>query len=477
MLYQLINSNIMNRFRAFTLLFLSFSLLFFTSCEAPKEEAKAKYVFLFIGDGMGLSQVIAAEAYQHAVNGGEYTPLGFRQFPGTGLTTTYAANRFITGSAAAGTALATGNKTNIGMISVDTSGTVPFQTIAEKAKIKGMKVGIISSVSIDHATPAVFYAHQASRSMYHEISLDLAASNFDFFGGGGLKDPVREDVNVIDLAIENGFEYINDEESFDALLPSDKKVFFVNPDLTGGASMRYAIDQPEGYIALAEITKKAIEYLDNEEGFFMMVEGGKIDWLCHANDAGAMVHEVLDFSAAVDVALKFYYQHPEETLIVVTADHETGGLAIGNQQMHYESDYALLANQKVSGDDFNIVLSDWRKDNHLNKKGFKNILNVTHEYFGFGGQEAAIVLNEKETESLYKAFLAYDISQEGEYGGYSPVTYQSTMVLTSRVGLGWTSQSHTGIAVPVYAIGTGFQAFSTNLDNTDIPKLIWETIE
>jgi alkaline phosphatase len=467
----------MNRFRVFTLLFLAFSFLYFTSCEAPKEEPKAKYVFLFIGDGMGLSQVIAAEAYQHAVTGGEYTPLGFRQFPGAGLSTTYAANRFITSSAAAGTALATGNKTNIGMISVDTSGTLPVQTIAEKAKIKGLKVGIISSVSIDHATPAAFYAHQPSRRMYHEISLDLAASNIDFFGGGGFSEAVREDVNVIDLAVENGFEYINDEEVFDALLPSDKKVLFVHPDLTSGASMRYAIDQPEGYITLAEITEKAIEYLDNENGFFMMVEGGKIDWLCHANDAGAMVREVLDFSAAVDVAVKFYLQHPEETLIVVTADHETGGLGLGNQQMHYESDYALLANQKVSGEDFNVVLSDWRKDNHLNIEGFKKIMNVTNEYFGFGEQEAPIVLNEQETENLYKAFRSYDISQEGEYGDYSPVTYQSTMVLTSRVGLGWTSQSHTGVAVPVYAIGVGHQAFSTSLDNTDIPKLMWEMVE
>lgn len=104
-------------------------------------------------------------------------------------------------------------------------------------------------------------------------------------------------------------------------------------------------------------------------------------------------------------------------------------------------------------------------------------MNVTNEYFGFGTQDAAIVLNEQEAGSLYKAFLSYDISQEGEYGDYSPVTYQSTMVLTSKAGLGWTSQSHTGVAVPVYAIGTGYQAFSTNLDNTDIPKLIWETIE
>lgn len=426
---------------------------------------------------MGLTQVIAAEAYQHAINGGEYTPLGFRQFPTAGLATTYAANRFITGSAAAGTALATGNKTNISRISTDTSGTVPLQTIAEKAKLKGMKVGIISSVSIDHATPATFYAHQASRSMYHEIALDLAKSDIDFFGGGGFRKPVLEDVNVVELAVENGFQYINDEESFDALVTADNKVLFVHPDLTGGAAMKYAIDQQEGYITLAEITEKAIEYLDNDQGFFMMVEGGKIDWACHANDAGSMVREVLDFSSAVDVAVKFYLQHPDETLIVVTSDHETGGLSLGNNQMKYDSDFGLLKNQNISGEDFNVVLSEWRKENHLNEKGFKKIMQVTEEYFGFGGDTAPIVLDEKERETLNKAFLAYDLSQEGEYADYSPITLQSTNVISSRIGVGWTSQSHTGVAVPVYALGTGHQAFSGNMDNTDIPKLIWEMIE
>ena len=241
--------------------------------------------------------------------------------------------------------------------------------------------------------------------------------------------------------------------------------------------MRYAIDQPEGYITLAEITQKAIGYLYNDQGFFMMVEGGKIDWLCHANDAGAMVREVLDFSAAVDEAVKFYHQHPDETLIVVTSDHETGGLALGNQKTGYGADYYLLSGQSVSGDEFNLILSDWRKNNHLNNKGYKKMLKLINNYFGYGTEEGSFQLDKSEQETLHQAFKAYDLSQEGEYSTYSPLTYQSTQVLTSRAGLGWTSQSHTAIAVPVYALGIGHQSFSTNLDNTDIPKLIWETIE
>lgn len=467
----------MKAFRFFAAVLFAISVFLVSSCHQTPQEPKAKYVFLFIGDGMGLSQVIATEAFQSAMSGGEYLPLGFRQFPGTGLSTTYAANRFVTGSAAAGTSLATGFKTKIGRISMDTSGTLPLLTIAEKAKAKGMKVGVISSVSIDHATPAAFYAHQPSRSMYHEISLDLAASNIDFFGGGGFKDPVREEVNALDLAIQNGYQYINNIEGFKALKPGEGKVLFIHPDLASGEALRYAIDQPEGYFTLADITKKGIEYLDNENGFFMMVEGGKIDWVCHANDGGAMVREVLDFSAAVDVAVRFYKQHPEETLIVVTADHETGGLGLGNVKMNYESNYVLLANQKVSGDDFNKVLVDWRKDNKLNEKGFQKMLGITAEYFGIGDENTPVLLDEDEMGRMHKAFEEYDISQKGEYAEYSPVTYQSTLILSTRAGMGWTSQTHTGIAVPVYAIGVGHQGFSINLDNTDIPKLIWETIE
>ncbi len=478
-----LNKKIMTKFRLFVLSFLAISFFVFVSCQqAEQNDPKAKYVFFFIGDGMGISQVHAAEAFQSAMAGdGNHIPLGFREFPEAGLSTTYAANRFITGSAAAGTALATGHKTAIGRISMDTSGTVPFETLAEKAKKKGMKVGIISSVSIDHATPAVFYAHQPKRNMYFEISLELAASNIDFFGGGGFRSPEGElkgeQINVIELAQENAFEYVNTKAAFGALMPSENKVLFVNPELTDGEAMLYAIDQPEGYISLADITKKAIELLDNENGFFMMVEGGKIDWVCHANDAATTVYEVLDFSAAVDEAVSFYKQHPDETLIVVTADHETGGLGLGSNVMKYESDYSLLAHQKVSGDAFNKILSDWRKDNHINEKGFKKMLMLLKEYFGFGGDEAPISLSPGEKETLKEAFMAYDLSQENEYGNYKRLTYIATEILAHRAGLGWTSYSHTGVVVPVYTIGVHSTAFSGNIDNTDIPKLIWETIE
>ena len=165
-------------------LFLALSLIF-QNCNSQKKPKQIKYAFLFIGDGMGVAQINLTEAYLAAIEDKKgFKQLSFTQLPHAGLVSTYANNRFITCSAAAGTAFATGNKTNINHISTNTTGTVPFKSIATLCKEKGMKVGILSSVSIDHATPAVFYANQPTRSNYFEIEVDLANSNFDFFGGG-----------------------------------------------------------------------------------------------------------------------------------------------------------------------------------------------------------------------------------------------------------------------------------------------------
>lgn len=466
----------MNRLRFLALFFAAISILLISSCQVEPEKQKAKYVFLFIGDGMGIAQVTATEAYQASLEGKDYTPLNFSKFPVVSFSTTYAENQLITCSAAAGTALATGQKTSIGTISMDETGEIALETIAEKAKQEGFKVGIISSVSLDHATPATFYAHQKNRSMYHEISLELAESNFDFFGGGGLRGGTNENVNVFEIVKKNGFNFINARDDLMNLQPADSKVLFVNPQLTNGEAMMYAIDQPEYYITLAEITQKAIEYLYNDKGFFMMVEGGKIDWLCHANDGGAMVREVLDFSEAVEKAVEFYNRHPDETLIIVTADHETGGLSLGNSDTQYESNYALLENQVMSGEEFNKVIDTWKKNNHLNEKGFKMMMNLIGEHYGIGLKEAPVVIDETEKKAYNNAFKSLGISQENEYGEYSPLTYLSSEILSKHAGIGWTSKTHTAVTVPVYVLGVNCDAFRGKIDNTDIPNLIWETM-
>jgi len=449
----------------------------FQSCQQPELQQKPKYVFLFIGDGMGVAQVNLTEAYLASINREKgFDHLSFTEFPNVGLVSTFANNRFITCSAAAGTAFATGNKTNVNRISTDSTGKVPLKSIATICKEHGMKVGILTTVSIDHATPAVFYAHDPSRYDYFEIGYDLANSNFDYFGGGGFKSPdgiiKGEQVNDIELAQKNGFQYVNTKSGFENLRPSDKKVIAVYPNLIDDAAMPYAIDEPETP-TLADFTEKAIELLNNEKGFFMMVEGGKIDWACHKNDAASAIYETIAFDEAVQVAINFYKKYPKETLIIVTADHETGGLALGNQKNKYQSYFKYLQYQKVSFKKFNDVISqfiktltgDFKKDNN-------KLLELVKKYFGLGKE---IPLTDDERSKIWLA-LRETKEESGNENHFSedflPVTKTIIQLMSEKAGVGWSTYDHTGVEIPIYAIGPGAELFSGTIDNTDIPKIM-----
>lgn len=454
---------------------LSISILFY-SCEPQQKQIK--YCFLFIGDGMGVAQVNLTEAYLAAIkNEKGFEQLSFTQFPHAGLVSTYADNRFITCSAAAGTAFATGYKTNINRISTDTSGLVPFKSIATICKEHGMKVGILSSVSIDHATPAVFYAHEASRDNYFKIGIDLANSNFDFFGGGGFKSPVDtlegQIVNAIELAKEKGFTYVDTYSGLKNLNVGDGKIIAVHPDvMEGSAAMPYTIDKPDAP-TLAEFTSKAIELLDNKNGFFMMVEGGKIDWACHGNDAATSIHETIAFDDAVQVALDFYRKHPDETLVIVTADHETGGMALGAEETKYESYFQYIQYQKVSIDKFNGLLVDFQQNLTGNfDSDLNNLLGLIEENFGLGKE---IPISEEDKSKLWFAFEeTIQNSKAGNtmYSSFPPITKAIIIMVSEKAGVGWTTYGHTGINVPIYSIGPGAELFSGVIDNTDIPKIM-----
>jgi alkaline phosphatase len=447
------------------------------------EGAPAKYVFLFIGDGMGFPQKTAAEQFQGKA-------LRMDQFLAQGVTTTYAADRFITGSAASATALAAGQKTNIGVVGM-TPDLKPVKSVAHLAKEQGKKVGIVSSVSIDHATPAAFYAHVPKRSMYHEIDHALAESGFDFFGGGGLKDPDGKRVlkknpdaktlgNAIEKAKENGYKIVTDKESFMALKPEDGKVLAWNAWLQDSGAMPYAIDMTEKDITLPEFTAKAIEMLDNEKGFFLMVEAGKIDWACHANDGTSAVINTLAFDDAIGKAMQFAEKHPEETLIVVTGDHECGGLTIGFAGTKYEMNFDVLGAQKVSYVKFDQEI-------FKNSGGdFEALKLIVTENFGlkFEGdpKEDILVLEPFQIEQIKTAFQRAkggdnEKSENEEtyllYGEYNPLSVTLTHILNQKAGLGWTSYKHTGVPVGTMAMGVGAEVFDGYYDNIDVALKIF----
>lgn len=459
------------------LLFLSFS-----GCDNVVNQPKAKFVFYFIGDGMGIQQINAAQAF--LASNQELmmdSSLSITEFPVVGLSTTYAYNRYITGSAAAGTALSTGVKTSINTLGLNHNHTDSLFSIAYYANKQGFSVGVATSVSIDHATPAAFYAYQPSRKLYHEIAHDLLNSNYRFFASGGFLDPAgAKSANplgdVYSLGTERGIYYTSSLIVDDSIKGSYSTVVYNAPNPASGSTLKYQIDNAGGDVTLKDITAMGIDVLNGDSGFFFMVEGGKIDWSCHDNDAASVIHEVIDFSNAIRVAIDFYNKYPTETLIVITADHETGGMSIGNWDMRYDSDISLLSKQKVS-----LEMLDQKVENFFErnpKASYKQLQD-----FIFSDSIVSISSSEITEEQNLKLRRAYNQTLSAkssedkkmvrrEYGNHEPIAATAIAILNQNAGIGWSSYSHTASPVPVYALGVGQEKFCGQMDNTDIPKRI-----
>ena len=390
-------------------------VLFTTSSMFAQINKNAKYVFYFIGDGMGFSHIALAEGYLATEKGivGSL-PMCFTQFPVMGMATSYSNKNYITCSSAAGTALSTGYKTNNSMLGVNPD-TVKLESIAAKIHRAGFLVGITTSVTIDHATPAAFYAHSAKRSDYYGIAKELPVSGYDFFGGGGFegtKDPRNTKENIYDNVAKNGYTIAYGLDDFKNKKDDAKKMILFQNKGRENEILPTAWTREEKDLKLKDVVQAAIDFLYSSKGFFLMAEGGQIDWGAHANDLATTIFETLDFDQAIQLAYEFYKQHPDETLIVVTADHETGGVTLGN----------------VKGYNFDLSeLVNLRKANKAKKQG----LNVDNYMSG-----------------------------------------SSVDSLSLRAKIGWTTSGHTGGAVPVFAVGCGSEMFAGRMDNTDIPKRI-----
>lgn len=460
---------------------------------------KPKYIFTFIGDGMSYVQLNAAQIYKSAENnkGVELEKLAITQFPVVGVATTQDATSFAPDSASTATAISSGIKTHSGVIGLEVDKKTAPESITEKLKEEGYKIGIVSSVSIDHATPAAFYAHVPSRGNMYDIALQLAKSDFDYFAGGSLAQPTgknKDQKNAFDIIQENGYTIADDKEEILALNKDSGKVYAVSPELQDSQALHYSIDAADDSLQLKDFVEKGIDVLDNEDGFFMMVEGGKIDWAGHANDAMSNIQDVIALDEAVQVAMDFAKEHPEETLIVVTGDHETGGMTIGHATTGYDTAFNVLENQKMSYVAFDEVLAEYKAAVAEGKaKGkLEELLPVIKENFGVmtakdkdasKPENKNLVLTDYEYKKLHNAFVetmkpAKERTSDQEagvlYGSYEPLSVTLTHILNNKAGIGWTSYSHTGVPVPVYAMGAGAEAFIGSYDNTDIFKKLVE---
>ena len=229
------------------------------------------------------------------------------------------------------------------------------------------------------------------------------------------------------------------------------------------------------FIRMADMVKAGITVLDNEEeGFFLMTEGGKIDWSCHANDAKTSIMDTIALSDAVQVAIDFAAEHPEETLIIVTADHETGGMTIGFATTAYDTHFNYLENQTISWVQFDDVINELR----ANEATFEDALAEIEKYYGLTTTEGQdLTLTEAEIESLKAAFELSMLPAEERvlgdeeallYGGYEPLSMAVCHIINNKAGLSFTSYAHTGLQIPVYAMGVGAENFAGLYDNTDI---------
>ena len=460
-----------------------------------------KYVFFFLGDGMSATQTQVAEAYLTTFNGGRATEaadllrpenrLNMSTFPVMGMQTTYDAHALMTDSASSATAFACGLKTQSGVIGMDDSKTHSYKSIAQLAAEQGRRVGVISSVSLDHATPAAYYASVPSRGEMNTIARQMAASGYEFFGGGGLAATTASTI-LSDNFVAGGYSVLTTK---DAILDLKKKpksrVYCINPELQDAKAMPYAIDRTDKGLSLAEMTEVAISVLKDgprsrpgrDQGFFLAVEGGKIDWAGHANDAMANIGDTLAFDDAVGVALEFYRRFPSQTLIVVTGDHETGGMSIGHATTGYTGYYDRLLDQKMSftavidSEPFKAIKAKYAanySNTDSNLESDSDMIALMQEAFGLD----YAVLNPFQKEKLEDAFdqsmgkMNDNSNDENKflYGGYEPIIVTITHILNERASIGWTSYSHTGVPVPVYAIGQDAKRFEGFYDNTDIAK-------
>jgi alkaline phosphatase len=463
-----------------------FLLLLFIS--SAVHAGTPKYVFYFIGDGMGFSQRHLAELFLKEKEKDPTRKLVMNSLDVAGVITSHSANSLITDSAAAGTALASGVKTNNGVIGKDSAGK-NVTTLIEAAEIKGLATGIISTTRLTHATPAAFVAHNENRRNEAEIALDFLKSNVAFLAGGGIRAFIPSGSRSGHKDAKGKTLYSKRKDTLDLVGDFEAKGYHAYIGLQGAldfsqadftklekvlalftnSHLPYEIERRHKYKhapSLAAMTQAGIDVLQQDpDGFFMVIEGGRIDHAAHANDPASVIYDTLALDKAVRVAFQFYQAHQDETLILVVADHETGGLGLGSDAHGYQLKLSAVFNTRVSVEDT------------LN--GSNRYNGDRERYLYFLGTEFGLThLTSKEKATLRQSMSAADNGKTSGYGGYmSPVSLTSARILSERVNIKWTTTIHTGTVIPLSAIGANAHRFSGWLDNTQVATVMADVMD
>ncbi len=477
-------------------LLLSASLMLISSIAFA---AAPKYVFYFIGDGMGPAQRQSAEYFYKTETQNPKAKLIMNSLPVSALVTTHSDNTLITDSAAGGTALAAGFKTTNGVISKLPDGR-DIKTIAEAAHVAGYAVGIATTTRITHATPAAFSAHEMSRDSENEIAADQLDSNFEYLAGGGfrhfvgkenpegLKSKRKDERDLVTEFKAKGYTTFIGDNARDAFRSFEPKkgdkvlATLAYSHLGMEIDRRNAAEAKNAMPSLSELTTKGIEVLEaQKKPFFMMVEGGRIDHAAHCNDAAGAIYDTLALDAAIGKAYEFYKKHPEDTLIVIAADHETGGMAMGISldSKGYFLKLKELLKVKASVED---VL--WSAYPAMIKK-YADSGKRRQAYLAFVAEKYGLTdLNPREQKILETAMTVEDrnqnlpADQQTTFGyGYSPTMIAVSHLVSERARINWTSYVHTASVIALSAVGSQADRFAGFKDNTDLPRLMADAME
>lgn len=424
-----------------------------TPVSVNAEEKQIKNVIYLIADGMSDSVLTASKYYddiQDGVLGNDKLQMDEIR---TGFAKTSWANGPITDSAPAGTALSSGYKTNPGVVGLDTNNT-PKATILEAAELSGLSTGIIATCEIMHATPGAFTSHSAARSDYNSIMKQEMYQNMEVVLGGGTKfyestgGGKRSDGKDLTNDIkELGYDYITTKEEMNNSTSNKLWGLFAQSDLD------YDFDRQtlnnEEQPSLAEMTEKAIDTLDNnDKGFFLMIEGSKIDWAAHANDPSGTIGDIIAFDNAVEVAVN-YAKDREDTIVVVTTDHANSGFSIGNEETTVGYDDLTFEDSVMQLKGFSLSAEKFTK--LIENKSDEEISSLITQYYGY---------NNISSEEIA-------LAKEGKVN----------MVMAGRAKLGYTTGGHTGgdVYLGVYA-PYGVDKLRGTVDNTEIPQYIAEQL-
>lgn len=412
----------------------------------PTPTPTPKNIIMIVGDGMGPAYTTAYRMYADDPNTPEVEKTVFdRLLVGMASTHPDMDTGYVTDSAAGATALSTGVKTYNGAIGVDTN-KKPVQTVLELAKIQGRKTGVAVTSQVNHATPASFGAHNESRQNYDQIA-DSYFDNktngqfvFDVMLGGGWKYFIREDRNLVEQFKTAGYQYVDELTQLDSV-----KVGTPLLGLFADSGLPWALDSVN-QMRLPLLAKAAIRQLENDQGYFLLIEASQVDWAGHGNDIGSAMAEMHDLALTLEWLEQYLVKNPD-TLMVLTADHSTGGLSIGANDI-YSWNPSWLKNLKASPAEIGAQLISAKDRGAL-----------ANELLGFE-------LTKEEIASL-------NVIESDR-----PRTFQKAIanILDSRSNTGWTTSGHTGVDVQVFAKGLGSEHFRGHLDNTDIAQTIFKLL-